>query len=218
VTDSYDLDTFGRQLATTGATPNPYRYGAAWGYITDPSGLLQLGARFYWPEVGRFVSQDPARDYVSLYAYAGGNPVTSSDAAGLRSSSGHCRNFHRIVEGLLRTASGARNCRKLNTLLYWLGHDCGDHELDMAYRQGQCKKERFGICMDECMGHFIPPEGGPMMFGEAMQGAADTIAGVDSGSNPVKDRFTHCFMYCEKKTGYKPPKPGFLENAANAFW
>ena len=52
VTDTYDMDTFGRALASTGTTPNPYKFGAAWGYITDPSGLLQLGARYYWPEVG----------------------------------------------------------------------------------------------------------------------------------------------------------------------
>jgi hypothetical protein len=32
VTDTYDMDTFGRPI---GSTPNPYRYGAAWGYITD---------------------------------------------------------------------------------------------------------------------------------------------------------------------------------------
>jgi RHS repeat-associated protein len=38
------------------------RYRAAWGYITDPSGLQQLGARFYFPELGRFVQQDPIGD------------------------------------------------------------------------------------------------------------------------------------------------------------
>jgi len=27
--------------------PNPYRFGGVWGYMTDPSGLVQLGARFY---------------------------------------------------------------------------------------------------------------------------------------------------------------------------
>ncbi len=53
--------TFRRLLSSSGTTPNPYRYGAAWGYITDPNGFLQLGARYYWPEVGRFVSQDPRR-------------------------------------------------------------------------------------------------------------------------------------------------------------
>ncbi len=83
VTDSYALDTFGSPSGPAqGSTPNPYRYGAAWGYMTDPSGLLQLGARFYWPEVGRFVSQDPARDEVNWYAYAGSRPTVSVDPDG----------------------------------------------------------------------------------------------------------------------------------------
>lgn len=55
ITDTYHpstplragMDAWGHQLAATGSTVNPYRYGGAWGYITDPSGMLQLGARFY---------------------------------------------------------------------------------------------------------------------------------------------------------------------------
>ena len=84
VTDSYGFDTFGVPTsAAQTSIPNPYRYGGAWGYITDPSGLLQLGARFYWPEVGRFASQDPARDEVSLYGYVRNNPLASIDPEGL---------------------------------------------------------------------------------------------------------------------------------------
>ncbi len=46
VTDTYTLDAFGVKMATdTGSTPNPYHYAGAWGYITDPSGFEQLGAR-----------------------------------------------------------------------------------------------------------------------------------------------------------------------------
>jgi RHS repeat-associated protein len=82
-TDTYDLDAFGRQLASTGTTPNPYRFGGEWGYITDPSGLLQLGARFYWPELGRFVQQDPIGDGMNWYAYVGNNPVSRVDPTGL---------------------------------------------------------------------------------------------------------------------------------------
>jgi RHS repeat-associated protein len=78
------MDTFGVALSATGTTPNPYRYGAAWGYITDPSGLLQLGHRFYWPEVGRFLSQDPEKDWTNWYSYANGNPLRSIDPDGLR--------------------------------------------------------------------------------------------------------------------------------------
>ena len=83
VTDTYDMDTFGKPIGSTGSTPNPYRFGAAWGYITDPSSFLQLGARCYWPEVGRFVSQDPEGDGVNWYVYGDGNPVLLSDPTGL---------------------------------------------------------------------------------------------------------------------------------------
>jgi len=65
--------------------PERSRRGGAWGYITDTpgSGLLQLGARFYWPELGRFITQDPIGDGMNWYAYAGANPVTRTDPIGL---------------------------------------------------------------------------------------------------------------------------------------
>jgi RHS repeat-associated protein len=55
---------------------------ATWGYETDPSGLLQLGARWYWPEIGRFLTQDPIGAEMNPYAYAGNNPVVRVDPEG----------------------------------------------------------------------------------------------------------------------------------------
>jgi len=83
VTDSYELDTFGRQVSSTGTTPNSYRFGGAWGYITDPSGFLQLGVRFFWPEVGRFISLDPIGSGVDWYAFVENNPTGKTDPQGL---------------------------------------------------------------------------------------------------------------------------------------
>ena len=86
-TDAYSLDAFGRYVdGWANPTPNPYRFGAAWGYITDTpgSGLLQLGARTYWPEIGRFIQQDPAKDGINWYTYADNNPLTGIDPEGLK--------------------------------------------------------------------------------------------------------------------------------------
>ena len=46
--------------------------------------MLQLGARFYWPEIGRFVQQDPLRLRRNRYSYAGNNPVIYTDPLGLK--------------------------------------------------------------------------------------------------------------------------------------
>ena len=84
VSDSYVLDSFGTPTGAATATVNPYRFGGAWGYITDTpgSGLLQLGARYYWPELGRFIQQDPIGDGMNWYAYVGNNPLRRIDPAG----------------------------------------------------------------------------------------------------------------------------------------
>ena len=45
--------------------------------------MLQLGARYYWPELGRFVQQDPSGSGMNWYAYVGNNPVVYIDPEGL---------------------------------------------------------------------------------------------------------------------------------------
>ena len=44
-----------------------------------------MGARYYWPEIGRFIQQDPSGKGVNWYAYAGSNPVVWVDPTGLLS-------------------------------------------------------------------------------------------------------------------------------------
>jgi hypothetical protein len=45
--------------------------------------MHQLGARLYWPEVGRLFQQHPVRDGMNQYAYGGENPVVWVDPEGL---------------------------------------------------------------------------------------------------------------------------------------
>src|SRR3990172_9464863 len=47
-------------------------------------GLYQLGARWYDPGLGRFVSPDPIPSDLNQYAYAGNNPFRYQDASGLQ--------------------------------------------------------------------------------------------------------------------------------------
>jgi RHS repeat-associated protein len=46
------------------------------------TGLKYFGARFYDPEVGRFISVDPARQGLNWYSYCGNNPVNRTDPDG----------------------------------------------------------------------------------------------------------------------------------------
>jgi RHS repeat-associated protein len=48
----------------------------------DAAGLIYMGARFYEPELGVFLSHDPARQFFSPYNYGGGNPLNGTDPSG----------------------------------------------------------------------------------------------------------------------------------------
>jgi len=41
-----------------------------------------LGARCYWPEIGRFIQQDVVGDGINWYGYVGSNPVREVDPSG----------------------------------------------------------------------------------------------------------------------------------------
>ena len=90
--DSYTYDAWGNLTANLGSTPQPYQYVGRLGYYThyqdvDLYGhpkfkLLQLGVRFYDPEIGRFTQRDPLPTEESPYVYAGGNPARFADPTG----------------------------------------------------------------------------------------------------------------------------------------
>jgi RHS repeat-associated protein len=86
VTDTYEYDAFGNAVKKTGATPNNYLYRGEQ-YDSD-IGLYYLRARYYNPNTGRFLSNDPeegeAKDPKTLhkYLYAGGDPMNRIDPTG----------------------------------------------------------------------------------------------------------------------------------------
>lgn len=50
---------------------------------TSGTKLLQLGVRYYNPEIGRFTQRDPACSTASTYGYADGSPTRYTDSLGL---------------------------------------------------------------------------------------------------------------------------------------
>lgn len=68
-------------------TPNRLRYNAQ---TEDKlTGLYYLRARYYAPNIGRFIQEDVIyNDGLNLYAYCNSNPVMYSDPSGFAKTSG----------------------------------------------------------------------------------------------------------------------------------
>lgn len=79
-------DSFGRPVSATGAQPDAAgRFGFAGREWDADSGLYYNRARYYDPELGRFISVDPigfnSGDF-NLYRYAANRPVSANDPLG----------------------------------------------------------------------------------------------------------------------------------------
>ena len=74
---------FGQTASTTGASPSRLKYT---GREDDGTGLYYYRARYYDPQIGRFISEDPMgfAAGINFYAYVGNNPVNANDPTGLR--------------------------------------------------------------------------------------------------------------------------------------
>jgi RHS repeat-associated protein len=55
---AYRFDAYGVQSASAGPDATSFKFAGGWGYESDaPRGMQLLGARYYDPAVGRFLSQ-----------------------------------------------------------------------------------------------------------------------------------------------------------------
>ncbi|WP_319561737.1 RHS repeat-associated core domain-containing protein [Marispirochaeta sp.] len=78
---SANYSAFGEVLATTGSLDQEPVYTGK-GY-DDEVGLYYYNARWYDPELGRFISEDPIKDGVNWYVYVSNNPLKFVDPTGL---------------------------------------------------------------------------------------------------------------------------------------
>lgn len=63
--------------------PNILSYGYIGQELDVETGLYNLNARLYDPQLGRFYQVDPARQYASPYLYTGNSPLSFQDSTGL---------------------------------------------------------------------------------------------------------------------------------------
>jgi RHS repeat-associated protein len=84
--NSYAYDPFGQILAQQETIQQPFKYVGRYGVMAEPNGLYYMRARYYDPNVGRFVSEDPlgfGGGDVNLYAYVRNQPINRADPYGL---------------------------------------------------------------------------------------------------------------------------------------
>ncbi len=79
----YSYDPFGDTILNGGVSTNPYQYSGR--ENDEVAGLYYYRARYYKPQIGRFVSQDPIgfRAGMNVYAYVADSPTAFVDPFGL---------------------------------------------------------------------------------------------------------------------------------------
>jgi RHS repeat-associated protein len=86
IVNAYAYTPFGLIANEQEAVVNPFKFVGQFGVMTEPNGLYYMKARYYDPEVGRFISEDPLGfegGDANLYIYVQNNPVMFSDPQGL---------------------------------------------------------------------------------------------------------------------------------------
>lgn len=79
----YEYGVYGQLLRSSGelAESNPFRFATK--YLDAETSLYQYQHRYYSPDLGRFLSRDPAGEGINLYALVNNGPVNNFDVFGL---------------------------------------------------------------------------------------------------------------------------------------
>ena len=94
VTDTFEYDTYGKVINRAGNSDVIFLYNGRDGVVTDSNGLIYMRARYYSPELRRFINADILAGRIdnavtlNRYAYANGNPVSFVDPRGLSAERG----------------------------------------------------------------------------------------------------------------------------------
>ena len=104
IANTYTYDSFGNLTASTGSLINPFHYTAR--ESDSETGLYYYRARYYDPNPGRFLSEDPI-DFsggIDFYTYSRNNPILYNDPFGLSPLSSCVWACVKINYGLSRDA------------------------------------------------------------------------------------------------------------------
>ncbi|MEF2967372.1 RHS repeat-associated core domain-containing protein [Paenibacillus sp. M1] len=93
----YTYGIYGELEQHEGSTSQPFQYNGRDGVMTDPNGLYYMRARYYDPELKRFLNRDVILgdltdgQTLNRYAYVNGDPVGYVDPLGCLSVRGRAK-------------------------------------------------------------------------------------------------------------------------------
>ncbi|MBC8526842.1 MAG: RHS repeat protein [Candidatus Cloacimonetes bacterium] len=127
ITHKYAYGPFGQVLQHEEEDDNSFRYVGKYGVMYEDNGLYFMRARYYNPQIGRFISEDPIWDF-NLYAYGGNNPIIKIDPLGLTDQS------LVIKKDEFNSEISAPKDPTVDDLTYWMLVEL--HETDVLFKYG----------------------------------------------------------------------------------
>jgi RHS repeat-associated protein len=87
ITATNQTDVYGNTLSSSGTSTTDHKFVGKFGHRTEAStgNLTYMGARYYDPALGRFISEDPSGNGANWYAYCSNSPVNLVDPDGKHS-------------------------------------------------------------------------------------------------------------------------------------
>ena len=84
LTDRVEYSPYGQVTYRTGTTDTPFLYVGQLGVMQEPNGLRYMRARYYSPELMRFINADPIgfAGGMNWYGYCGNSPLLNVDPSG----------------------------------------------------------------------------------------------------------------------------------------
>lgn len=85
ILDRFEYNPHGGETWRQANHDTPFRYHGAYGVQTDVNGLCHMRARYYHPQIRRFLNADPIgmQGGSNWYQFAAGNPISFGDPLGL---------------------------------------------------------------------------------------------------------------------------------------
>lgn len=163
----------------------------------DPTGLYYFNARYYDPNLGRFISEDPVRDGANWYIYCANNPLRYVDPTG---ETVYAVDFGGQAAWVLGIEGGITVAVDTTGELAGFGH------IGFQWQIGASASGGVGIIVSPTMEKVTDLKGGSIWFG-ASYGAGIRSRGVNYGISFSGDKM---FEYTEALGKSKLPFEGHV--------